>query len=108
MSRLFEAGDSFVFLSEWDFVEDDGGVELLEEFLNGKIGGFDASAMLNVSDKGRMLWHITWFEPRKKMDLYYSCPTAPCISQKTFFKLADSLYGNRSADVDLRSSNVKK
>ena len=109
VSRLFDAGNgNSVFLSEWDFVADDGGVELLEEYLNSKVGGFDAVAMLNVSDKGRLLWHLTWFEPRKKIDLYYSCASAPCVSQAKIFELANSLYGGRVGEVDSQLDKNRK
>ena len=94
--RLFEdQGGNLIYLSEWDFVSENGGVLLLDESLSTKVGPFDSGSMLNITNKGSRLWHLTWYEFRKAMNLYYYCPTSQCVSQSELMKIANSIYGEK-------------
>ena len=96
VARLFKARDEdLALLSEWDFVSDEGGIEQSEEFLNSKIGRFDASAMRSISSAGRSLWHLNWVDGTKQIQLYYFCPSENCISQTQFIALANSIYSRK-------------
>lgn len=94
ISRIFRDNDENVIqISEWDFVADGGGLLLLDEFQNVKVGPFKGSMLKNVSATGMTSWQISWVEIRKKIELYYVCALhSKCASQATVLSLANSIY----------------
>ena len=96
VARLFKDGDgNLAYLSEWDFVSDDGGIEQADEFMNAKVGKYDASAMQSISSTGRSLWDVTWVDLPKQIKLYYFCASTNCISQAGILRLANSIYDRK-------------
>lgn len=96
VARLFkEQNGDLVYLIEWDFVSEGGGIEQADEFQNAKVGAFDASAMRSISSNGRSLWDIEWVDARKRFKLYYYCNSDKCISQNGFVELANSIYNGK-------------
>lgn len=93
VSRLFRApnGD-LIYLTEWDFVSTGGYITQTIEFLNARIGNFDATVGLSIANNGGRLWEATWAEMPKQVQLYYSCTSANCLSQSEFLSLANSIY----------------
>lgn len=93
VGRLFaDENGNLVYLLEWDFVSDEGGIEQAEEFMNAKVGPFDGSAMRSISSVGYSLWVLDWVEIRKQIKLYYLCKSKVCVSESGFIALANSIY----------------
>lgn len=95
-ARLFRSpnGD-LVYLTEWDFVSTGGFITQAIEFLNAKIGNFEAIVGLNIGKSGAKLWHAKWVDMPRQVELYYSCASATCLSQSEFLALANSIYAGR-------------
>lgn len=94
VSRIFKDRDAnTIQISEWDFVSDGGGVLVLEEFQNVKVGPFRGSMIKNMSSTGKVVWQVSWVEMRKKVELTLLCANGTkCVEQEAFLSLANSLY----------------
>lgn len=96
VARLFKGpNEDLIYLTEWDFVSTGGSIEESIEFLNAKIGNFDASVGLSIANNGGRLWQATWADLPRRVQLYYACTSANCLSQAEFLALANSIYAGK-------------